>query len=177
MVHILLIQGAGLGASDALVAALRQQAAPGVTIESPAMPQADDPSAASWLPAIGAALQRQSQPFVAIGHSLGGSTLLQWLGANPAPTNLRAVITAAAPYWGAGGWRAQEFALPSGAAGQLGALPCIILNGDADDIVPVDHLALYRAQLPQAEIRIVPGMDHLWSGGAATLLRLAARFA
>lgn len=176
MVHILLIQGAGLGASDALVAALRQQAAPGVTIEAPAMPQADDPSAASWLPAIGAALQRQTQPFVAIGHSLGGSTLLQWLGANPEPINLHAVITAAAPYWGAGGWSAQEFALPSGAAGQLGALPCIMLNGDADDTVPVDHLALYRAQLPQAETRIVPGMDHLWSDGAATLLQLAARF-
>jgi len=177
MVHILLIQGAGIGASDPLIAGIRQQLQSGDSLEAPEMPLADDPAAARWLPAIGRALAEQDRPFVAVGHSLGGSCLLQWLGANPIPSHLRAVMTAAAPFWGEAGWSAAEFALPAEAAENLARLPCLLLNGDADDTVTPDHLLLYRHKLPHAQTRIVPGMDHGWAGGSAILLEAARQYA
>jgi len=173
VVHVLLIQGAGIGASDALIADMRRCMGPRDTLDAPAMPLADDPSPSRWLPAIGAALGGQSRPFVAIGHSLGGSSLLQWLGANPAPVHLHAVITAAAPFWGDGGWSSAEFALPAGARESLAEVPCLLLNGDADDTVSVDHPELYKGQLPHVATRIVPGMDHDWAGGGGILLDAA----
>ena len=177
MVHILLIQGAGVGGSDSLVADVSRQLGQDESIEAPVMPLADDPAAARWLPAVAAALAEQDGPFVAVGHSLGGSTLLQWLAANPAPPHLRAVITAAAPFWGEGGWSMAEFALPAGAAAGLAGIPCLMLNGDVDDTVPPDHLDLYRAQLPHVETAIIPGMDHEWARGGFALLDAVRRYA
>lgn len=177
MVNILFIQGAGTGASDALVADMRRHLAQGDTLDAPEMPLADDPKAERWLPAVGVALARQTAPFVAVGHSLGGSTLLQWLGANPHPRGLRAVVTAAAPFWGEGGWNMADFALPLGAAASLAETPCLLLNGDADDTVEVEHLSLYSRALPGIETRIVAAMDHQWANGGAILLDAVRRFA
>lgn len=177
MVHILLIQGAGVGGSDKLVADMQPLLQPGETLDVPVMPMADDPSATRWLPAIGAALAAQQQPFVAVGHSLGGSSLLQWLGAHDAPENLVAVITIAAPFWGDGGWQAGEFSLPPGATDRLGRLSHLhLMLGSEDEVVERHHLDLYATALPGAGTEVVAGMDHEWATGGALLLERVRRY-
>lgn len=178
MVHIVLIQGAGVGASDTFVADIERHLASGDTIEAPIMPLADDPAAARWLPAIGATLLAQRAPFVAVGHSLGGSSLLQWLGANPVPKRLVAMIGVAAPYWGDGGWSQGEFSLPSGAAERLSMVPHIhLLGGSEDETVPTEHLALYAGEVPGVSTMVMPGMDHGWAGGGAALMACIKQYA
>jgi predicted alpha/beta hydrolase family esterase len=178
MVHILLIQGAGVGGSDKLVADMQPLLQPGETLDAPVMPMADDPSASRWLRAIGKALAAQKEPFVAVGHSLGGSSLLQWLGEHDAPDTLRAVITIAAPYWGDGGWQAGEFSLPEGAVENLAQLPHIhLMLGSDDEVVQRPHLGLYGRMLPMASTELIEGMDHEWATGGAILLDRVRRYA
>jgi len=41
------------------------------------------------------------------------------------------------------------------------SMPTLLLWGDEDRIVPVEHLPLWRAALPEAEVRVYPGVGHL----------------
>src|SRR5690606_11459360 len=124
----------------------------------------DNPQPHLWLPAIAAALARQTEPFVAVGHSLGGSSLLQHLAAADAlPEHLQGVVLLAVPFWGMPDWDFDGFeayALPPGSGERLTPLRHVrLLLGDADDTVPVSHAERYRSVLPQASLHILPGVD------------------
>jgi pimeloyl-ACP methyl ester carboxylesterase len=41
------------------------------------------------------------------------------------------------------------------------SMPTLLLWGDDDRIVPVEHLPAWRAALPDAEVRVYPGVGHL----------------
>ncbi len=54
-------------------------------------------------------------------------------------------------------------ARPEQAIGLIAPRPLLIIHGDADELVPVDHSARLAAAAPQAEIWVVPGATHVES--------------
>ncbi|MFD2648005.1 alpha/beta hydrolase [Devosia albogilva] len=169
-IHSAGAQGPGEG-SSALLAALKAELRADVPVDAPLMPEPENPEPGLWLPAIAAALARQQEPFVAVGHSLGGSSLLQHLAAvDTLPRGLRGVVLLAAPFWGMPDWDFDGFevyALPPGARDRLTALRHVrLLIGDADDTVSVSHAERYRSVLPQATLHVLPGVDHEAAGAA-----------
>lgn len=163
-------QGPGEG-SSALVSGLHAVLPSRVTLLSPLMPQPDAPEAQPWRNAIAAEMQAIEGDFILLGHLLGGSSLLQVLARSGLPDRLLGVVTLAAPFWGAPGWAFDDFALP-GDAGEklLGLRHLLILRGEDDDVVAPDHPQRYKAVLPQAEMRILPGVDHEAANAAPAVL-------
>lgn len=153
-------QGPGEG-SDALLKGLRAALPADVTLLSPLMPKPDAPAAEPWLAAVKAEIAAIKEDFVLVGHSLGGSTILQALARFGIPRGLLGVVTLAAPFWSAEDWSVEEFALPKDAGTTLqGLSTLVILQGDKDEVVAKNHLGLYKALLPQATVIVLPGVDH-----------------
>lgn len=115
-------QGPGEG-SDALVKGMRAALPPDLTLIAPLMPKPDAPAAEPWLAALKAAVEAIEGDFVLVGHSLGGSTILQALARFGIPEGLLGVVTLAAPFWSAEDWSVEEFALPKDAGTKLQTLP------------------------------------------------------
>lgn len=162
-------QGAGEG-SSALVAALRKELPADWTFLAPLMPAPDAPKAAGWIAACKTHIAAIEDDLVIVGHSLGGSTLLQVFSEIAPPRNLMGVVLIAAPFWSAKDWNVAEFALQQGAEIALDRLPrLILLQGDRDDVVPGDHQERYRTLLPGAKICVLPGVDHEAVGAAPSI--------
>lgn len=159
-IHSAGAQGPGEG-SFALLESLRAALPADLTLGAPLMPNPDNPEAEPWIAACQSAMTGIGDDFVLAGHSLGGSVILQTLARFGLPVNLKGVVTIAAPYWGAPDWAYDSFALPPNAGEKLEHLPrLVMLLGEDDDVVAADHLERYRAILPQAQTRRLPGVDH-----------------
>jgi len=153
-------QGPGEG-SYALLAGLRAALPSDVTLIAPLMPTPDAPEAEPWLLALKAEMEAIEGDLVLVGHSLGGSTILQGLARFGLPEHLLGVVTLAAPFWSAEDWSVEEFALPADAGTRLQALSkLVILQGDSDEVVGKNHPGLYKALLPQASVTVLPRVDH-----------------
>ena len=159
-------QGPGEG-SSALLAGLKQALPSDMTLIAPLMPEPDNPSAERWIAASQKVLAGVEGPHILVGHSLGGSILLQTLARHGAGEGLRGVVLLNSPFWGAPGWEFEDFALTEGDAGQLRRLPrLLVLQGDADDVVSSDHPDRYKNLLPITETATLKGIDHEAAEGA-----------
>ena len=175
MTTVLFIHSAGAQdpgeGSSALLENLRAALPDGMKLEAPLMPQPDNPEAELWIAACQSAITGIEDEFVIVGHSLGGSTVLQTLARFGLPVNLKGVVTLASPFWGAPGWEYAAYALPPEEATKLLQLPrLIMLLGDEDDTVAADHLDRYKAILPNAESKSLPGIDHEAAEAAPDIL-------
>jgi predicted alpha/beta hydrolase family esterase len=177
--RVLFIQGAGAGThddwDDKLVDSLRRELGDGYEIRYPRMPAEDDPSAAAWSPAISEAISALEDGAVVVGHSVGGTLLIQTLVERPPEVTLAAVVLIAAPFEGEGGWPGDEFEMGSDLGALLPAgVPVHVFHGLADDEVPAAHADLYARAVPKAEVHRLPGRDHQLGndlGEVATLIR------
>jgi predicted alpha/beta hydrolase family esterase len=162
--QILFIQGAGEGTheewDDKLVASLESELGEQYAIRYPKMPEAD-PSYSSWKSALLRELDDLDDGAMVVGHSIGGTLLIQAL-AEPGPKrNLKAVLLIAAPFFGGGGWPSDETDSSADLAGRLPpGMPVFLYQGTADDIVPFEHLQLYAKAIPQAAVRALADRDH-----------------
>lgn len=173
---VLFIHGAGDGAyeEDELVAAsLRDALGPGYAVRYPRMPTADSATYEDWIAPIRAELARPDPPVSLVGHSVGGSVLLKYLSETRVAPAIAGLFVIAAPYWGADDfWRWDEARLPSDAATRLAYLPRVILYHSRDDeVVPFDHMALYKALLPDATFREVDGRGHQFGNDLGDVAR------
>lgn len=162
---VLFIQGGGAGAhddwDDRLVDSLRQELGDAYEVHYPRMPDEDDPSYARWSAAIHHGLAVLGGDAIVVGHSVGGTILIQALGERPPARGLAAIVLIASPFVGAGGWPGEELELP----GDLGArlpsgVPVHVFHGLADETVPPSHADLYARAIPQARVHLLPGRDH-----------------
>jgi predicted alpha/beta hydrolase family esterase len=166
--RVLFVHGAGVHDGGPLAAYLRRALADHFDVHAPRMPQPDEPAYEPWKAAIESELERGVE--IAIGHSLGGSVLLKLLAERQAPSQLTALFTVAAPYWGADDWSVPEFALPADLSA-LDPIPRIgLFHSRDDEIVPFAHLALYAQRLPRATVHAVHGRGHEFEAGLPELV-------
>ena len=177
--QVLFIQGGGAGTydewDDKLVASLQAGLGDGFEVRYPRMPDEDDPSAATWGPAIRQELAGLKDGAVVVGHSVGGTLLVQALSEQPPPRRLGAIVLLAAPFVGPGGWPADEFTLPNDLRSRLpSGVPVHLFHGLDDDTAPPAHMDLYARAIPRAEVHPLPGRDHQLNdelGEVAALIR------
>jgi pimeloyl-ACP methyl ester carboxylesterase len=166
MRNILFIQGGG-GTNvhdewdDKLVESLRRGLGDGYKLRYPRMPDEDDPSYAKWAPAIRREIAALNDGAVLVGHSIGGTMLINALAEGLPRAKLGAIVLVSAPFVGEGGWPGDEFML----ARDLGArlpqdVPVHLCQGLADQTTPPANADLYRRAIPQAEVHKLPGRDH-----------------
>jgi predicted alpha/beta hydrolase family esterase len=163
--QILFIQGGGEGThdewDDKLVDSLRAGLGAGYEIRYPRMPEDDDPSVATWIPAIRRELASIEAGAVLVGHSIGGTLLVHALESEPLDRPLDAIVLLAAPFVGKGGWEGNEFEITRETGGRLPpGVPVHVFFGLEDDTVPRSHADLWAWAIPQAQLRPLAGRDH-----------------
>lgn len=163
--QVLFIQGGGAGVHDdwdhRLVDSLRRELGEATEVRYPRMPHEDDPSYAAWGAAIRDEVAGLPDGAAVVGHSVGGTLLIQTLSEQAPERALAAIVLIAAPFVGAGGWPGDEFELPGDLGARLpGGVPIHLFHGLADETAPPDHARLYAQAIPQAELHLLPGRDH-----------------
>ena len=163
--HILFIQGGGADAhdewDDKLVNSLRRELGDEYEVRYPRMPDEDDPSYARWSAAIRREMTALDDGAVVVGHSVGGTILINALAERPAERGLGAIVLIAAPFVGAGGWPGDEFELPHDLGTRLPqGVPVHVFHGLQDETAPQSHADLYARAIPQAKLHRLPGRDH-----------------
>ncbi len=174
---MLFIQGAGAGThddwDDKLVASLRRELGAGWEILYPRMPAEDDPSYATWGPAVVGAMATLEDGAVVVGHSVGGTILIQTLAEQAPDVELGAVVLIAAPFVGEGGWPDEEFEVSSHLGSRLPrGVPVHVIHGLDDDTAPPAHADLYAREIPHAHLHLLPGRDHQLGNDLAEVARL-----
>ena len=163
--QLLFVQGGGAKVHDEwdnqLVESLRRELGPDYEIRYPRMPNEDDPSYATWRANLQKELAHLNDGAILVGHSIGGTILINVL-AEPLPKRkLGAIFLIAAPFVGEGGWPADDWQPQRDIGTQLpGGIPVYIYHGLADDTAPPSHAELYARAIPQAHLCRLPGRDH-----------------
>lgn len=174
---VMFVQGAGEGVHDGwdnrLVDSLRRELGAGYDLHYPRMPGEADPQYARWKAALAEELARLAQGAMLVGHSVGGTILINALAEAPPKRRLRGIFLIAAPFVGAGGWPAGDIT-PRGKA--LGAalpkdVPVHLYHGAKDDTVPLSHLDLYAAAIRQAIPHRLSGRNHQLNDDLAEVAR------
>lgn len=163
--QILFIQGGGGGTHDEwdnkLVESLWRELGDGHEVRYPRMPDEDDPSHAKWTPAIRREMADLDDGAVVVGHSVGGTILINALAEQPPKRALGAIVLIAAPFVGEGGWPSDEFELPTDLGARLQhGVPVHVFHGLRDETAPPSHADLYAQVIPQARVHRLPGRDH-----------------
>jgi predicted alpha/beta hydrolase family esterase len=144
-----------------LVESLRGELGDGYEVRYPRMPQEDDPSYARWSAAIRRELTALDDGRVVVGHSVGGTILINMLAERSPEQQLRAIVLIAAPFVGVDGWPSDEFALPRDLGKRLPrGVPVHVFHGLEDRVVPPSHADLYARAIPSALVHQLPGRDH-----------------
>ena len=165
MRQILFVQGAGEAVHDEwdykLVESLRRELGPDYEVRYPVMPNEADPQLAAWGVALESEIAVLHPGAIIVGHSLGGTILVNVLAERAPAVELGAIALVAAPFVGQGGWKGEDIELRSDLAARLPAgVPVFLYHGDKDAIAPVAHLALYAAAIPHAHVRRLVDRDH-----------------
>ena len=175
--QVLFIQGGGAGThdewDDKLVDSLRQELGDGWEIRYPRMPAEDDPSYAAWAPALVREMAALEDGAIVMGHSVGGTILMQTLAAQAPDLELAAIVLIAAPFVGDGGWPGEEFELSSDLGSRLPrGVPVHVFHGLDDDTASPAHADLYARAIPHADVHLLPGRDHQLGNDLADVARL-----
>ena len=163
--QVLFVQGAGERVhdewDDKLVASLTTELGPGYEIRYPRMPDEDDPSYATWTAALEKELAGLDDGAILVGHSLGGTFLINALAERPSDRQFRAIFLIAPPFVGEGGWPSDDWTPARELDSQLPrGVAIYVYHGLADDTVPASHAELYARAIPRAYLRRLPGRDH-----------------
>jgi predicted alpha/beta hydrolase family esterase len=165
MSQILFVQGAGKDVHEQwdskLVESLRRELGPGYEVRYPLMPNEADPQVAAWGVALESEIAALQSGAIVVGHSLGGTILINVLAKRVPAVGLGAIVLIAAPFVGHGGWKSDDIAPGSELAARLPpGVPVLLYHGDKDTIAPIAHLALYAAAIPHARVRQLANRDH-----------------
>ena len=163
--QLLFVQGGGAGAhddwDDKLVDSLRRDLGTNFEIRYPRMPNEDDPSFAAWKTALEKEFARLDDGAILVGHSIGGTILVNALAETTSKLKFRGIFLIAAPFVGEGGWPSDDI----NPAPDLGSrlprdVPVYIYHGLADETAPPSHSELYARAIPQADVHRLPHRDH-----------------
>ena len=165
MKQVLFVQGAGEDVHEKwdkkLVESLRQELGPAYEIRYPIMPNEADPTFATWRAALETEIVGLQNGAILVGHSVGGTILVNMLAEWHPPIVLGAIVLIAAPFIGDGGWKSDDIEPRSDLAARLPpSVPVFLYHGAMDDIAPAAHVALYATAMPRAHVRRLANRDH-----------------
>lgn len=173
--RVLFVQGAGEGAhamDAALAVSLEQALSDAYDLHYPRMPDEADPRVNAWKRKIAAELARLEGKVVLVGHSVGGSILLNYLAEEPVKKPIAGLYLLAAPAWDEDEWNYDDLKLPPDLPDKLALIPRIVLYHSRDDaVVPFAHLALHRARIPQAAVRAMDSGGHQFGNDLSEVAR------
>ena len=163
--QILFVQGGGEDVHDAwdtkLVDSLRREVGPGYEIRYPRMPNEADPAFATWRAALETELDSLRDGAIVVGHSIGGTVLINALAERTPNVGLGAIILIATPFIGPGGWPSDDIEpRPNLGARLPPGVPVALYHGEKDDTVPIAHVELYARAIPRARVHRLAGRDH-----------------
>ena len=163
--QVLFIQGGGTGTHDEwdnkLVDSLRRELGPGHDVRYPRMPNEADPSYAMWKAALTEEIADLDDGAILIGHSLGGTFLINALAEAPPNRKLAGIFLIAAPFVGAGGWPSGDIRPMADLGAHLPAkTPIHLYHGSEDDTAPLAHVDLYERAIQGAIVHRLDGRDH-----------------
>jgi predicted alpha/beta hydrolase family esterase len=163
--QLLFVQGGGAGTHDEwdhrLVESLERELGSDYEIRYPRMPDEDDPRYASWKATIENELAALDDGAILVGHSVGGTILINVLAEHPTERSFGALFLVAAPFVGDGGWSSDDLKPAPDLDARLPRdLPVHIYHGLEDEIAPPSHAELYACAVPRARIHRLPGRDH-----------------
>lgn len=169
-VHSAGAQGPHDGSGD-LVAYLRNTLGADYNVLYPKMPAPENPEYETWKAELTREFSQLESEVILVGHSLGSSVLLKYLSEETVDQPIAGLLLVATPFWGSDkNSHVDEFALRKDFASKLPRIPQISLYHSRDDeIVPFEHLVLYREALPQATIRELDGYGHVFQDGLPEL--------
>src|SRR6478672_7603463 len=135
--QLLFVQGGGAGAHDqwdlALVESLRRALGPDYDVRYPRMPDEADPRYAAWKAALDKELALLDDGAVLVGHSLGGTMLVNALADQPVGPRFGGIFLLAAPFVGDGGWSSDQLQSPPDLGARLpSGVPVHVFHGLAD---------------------------------------------
>jgi pimeloyl-ACP methyl ester carboxylesterase len=163
--QVLFVQGGGARVhdewDDKLVESLRRELGASYSVRYPRMPNEDDPNYARWVAAIQKRIASLNDGAILVGHSIGGTIMINSLAEHPPARKLGAIFLISVPFVGEGGWPPDDWKpqrelgkkLPDG-------VPIYIYQGLADDTAPPAHADLYARAIPRAKVHRLPGRDH-----------------
>jgi predicted alpha/beta hydrolase family esterase len=163
--QLLFVQGGGAGThdewDDKLVDSLRRELGPSFEIRYPRMPNEDDPTFATWKNALEKEFATLDDDAILVGHSIGGTILINALAETASKPKLRAIFLIAAPFVGKGGWPSDDMNPPTDLGARLPrGVPVYIYHGLEDQTAPPSHSELYARAIPGARIHRLPDRDH-----------------
>ncbi len=176
MKDVLFVQGAGRNVHAEwdleLVESLRRELGPGYVVRYPLMPNEADPRSATWKLALEKEFAALRNGAIVIGHSVGGTVLINALTESAPTASLAAIVLIAAPFIGEDGWTSEDLQPQSGLAERLPlAVPVFLYHGENDDTVPVAHVELYARAIPGAHVRRLAGRDHQFNNDLSEVAR------
>lgn len=162
--QLLFVQGGGAGAHDEwdnkLVESLKRELGSGYEIRYPQMPNEDEPRYGAWKATLDGEFTALDDRAILVGHSLGGTVLVNAL-AEQTERKFGAIVLIAAPFIGDGGWSSDDLKSPHDLGARLPRdVPVHIYHGLEDETAPPSHGELYARAVPQARIHRLPGRDH-----------------
>jgi predicted alpha/beta hydrolase family esterase len=176
MKDVLFVQGAGARVhaewDNKLVDSLRRELGEGYEIHYPRMPNEADPKVATWGPALERELAALRNGAIVVGHSVGGTILINVLTESAPSIALDAIVLIAAPFIGEGGWESEEMEPASDLAERLPVgVPVLLYHGEDDDEVPVAHVERYAERIPRARVCRLAGRDHQLNADVSEVAR------
>jgi pimeloyl-ACP methyl ester carboxylesterase len=162
---VLFIQGGGAGTHDEwdnkLVDSLRRELGSGYDVHYPRMPNEAEPRYGVWKAALLEKIAGLGDGAILIGHSIGGTILINALAEAPPSRIVAGVFLLATPFVGTGGWPSDEIEPMAGVGARLPArTPIHLYHGSADDTAPLAHVDLYERAIPGAIVHRLPDRDH-----------------
>ena len=162
--QLLFIQGGGADAyawDRKLVDSLTHSLGPDYESRYPRMPNEDDPDEARWKAVIMQEFAALDDGAILVGHSIGGTILVDLLAEQPPARPPGALVLLAAPFVGEGGWPADGFETRRDLGEKLPpGMPVHLFHGEEDETAPPGHASLYARVVPQARLHLLPGRDH-----------------
>ena len=163
--QVLFVQGGGAGAHDEwdnkLVDSLRSALGRNYDVRYPRMPSEEDPNFEAWKGALREEFARLEDGAILIGHSVGGTVLINAVAEQRPKFSIGAIVLIAAPFVGNGGWEIDDWQPQRDVGEKLpNGVPVYLYHGLQDTTAPPEHAELYARMIPQAELRLLPGRDH-----------------
>lgn len=163
--QVLFVQGGGEGTHDEwdnkLVGSLERELGSAYDVRYPRMPNEADPKYARWKAALRKEFAKLDDGAILVGHSIGGTILINVLAEEPPDRTPSGIFLVAAPFVGGGGWPSEDIEPISDLGARLPERSRVYLyHGSDDDTAPFGHVGLYKKAIPQAVVRRLVGRDH-----------------